>query len=773
MLSLSYWYDRFRYLLLPRSLEAPVVLQFPVNDICNSQCRMCNIWKNRESDDISPARLRIGLANPLFRKVQAVGLNGGEPTLREDLAEIAEVLFEKLPALAGVSLITNGYQYERAIARITEVADVVHAHGGKLDLMVSLDGVGEMHDKVRRRPDFFARACKVIDFARDNPKIDGLRIGCTIIRDNVYGLEDLLEFCCRRGLYIKYRLGIPHQRLYTENVTEPYVLSPAEKYHVVEFLENLIQHYEKDGAQRYFYRSLIDQIVDHAPRQAGCDWQYRGATITAHGDLLYCAVQSKALGVIDRCDSEKAYFDNEDHLRWLLANKCADCQHDYVGLPGRRELLNEYVLKAVRKLNLPIALLSVLQAVVRNVRHRRHIRDYRRRNLPAIPSVAARPAGGIRRVMICGWYGTETVGDKAILGGIVAATRAALGGVHYTIVSLHPYVTAMTRSQMPELADAEIVTPEEGIRRVGQMDLLMFGGGPLMQSIEIVKIEALFAAARQLKVPTMLAGCGVGPLGGRVVNRCIAQVIRLADMRIYRDERSRAVAAALGVDTSSDLVAEDPAFTYFAVRKRLPVPRRGPGKRLLLGLRDFPYGEYASDFGTRRGLAMKVRFESAILDALRQLTAGDPDLTILPLPMCTNHFGGDDRWFYRRLFDDAKLSAQIDRSMLYRELAPEDYIAAFRGADAALCMRFHSFVFALALDVPAVAIDYTLGRGKVAALAERFRVPSVSLDAIDADTLTDLLRSQLEMPVTHATGFKPIFASELKTYLQGGLGSTA
>ena len=85
-MNLTTLYKTVRYLISdrPLPLEKPTVLQFPVIDICNSQCQMCRIWENKKSDDLTPEQLRQGLRNPLFSEVTAIGLNGGEPTLRKD-----------------------------------------------------------------------------------------------------------------------------------------------------------------------------------------------------------------------------------------------------------------------------------------------------------------------------------------------------------------------------------------------------------------------------------------------------------------------------------------------------------------------------------------------------------------------------------------------------------------------------------------------------------------------------------------------------------------
>lgn len=737
-----------RYLVTPRpfALEKPIVLQFPVIDICNSRCQMCKIWENRKSDDITPEDLRRGLSNPLYSEVMSVGLNGGEPTLRKDLAALTEVLFETLPRLRNIALITNAFKHQEVIARIGEVGEVVRAHGGHLDVMVSLDGVGAVHDRVRGKPGNFARAQHVIDFLQSSDLVGTLRIGCTIIRENVYGLADLFEYCQSRDLYIKYRLGVPHQRLYTRDLRDPYALSAEERYHVVEFLHGLNAHYETNANQRFFYASLIGQLAHGAPRRAGCDWQHRGATITSKGELLYCAVESEVLGDIRNGDSEAVYFGNAPHLREILATKCAGCHHDYVGLPERGEHRRQVVERLLAKGGTKEALRTIEQAT--GARELRHARAYRARRdrLTAIAPAAPVPRDGRHRVMIGGWYGTETLGDKAILAGVVQGIEATLGSCDVTLVSLHPYVSEMTRAQMPELEGCTIVTPEEAAARVDEMDLVVFGGGPMMAIRELAEMEALFARAAARDVPTLVAGCGVGPLGAPHLDAAIARILSAATWRIYRDAPSRAAAARLGVDVRADRVAEDPAFTWLdgqrAARAQTP---EGAAPVLVLGLRDFPFESYARHLDAGAARAAKARFERVVRGALGRLVAERPELRLRPLPMCTNHFGDDDRWFYRRLFrGDAGLAPHLDLSLLGPELAPAAYVDAFGSARAALTMRFHAEVFALALGLPTVAIDYTLGRGKVAALSEAHGVPHQPLDALDEDRLVDMLRAALD-----------------------------
>ena len=710
---------------------------------------MCRIWENKQTEEISADELRAGLRNALYSEVTSVGINGGEPTLRKDLAQLVDVLYEELPRLRTVSMITNAFRYREVIERVTQVGEVVQRRGGRLDVMVSLDGVGDLHDRVRGKPRNFQRAQFVIDAVKRSPLVHNVRIGCTIIKENVYGLADLHEYCLGQGIYVKYRLGIPHKRLYTQNLLDPYALTPDDKYHVAEFLEGVIAHYEPDPRQRFFYRSLVDQLVRGAPRKAGCDWQHRGATITSKGELLYCAVQSRSLGRIASEDSEALYFGNRAHLDEIVERDCGSCHHDYTGVPPRSQLAREIGARMLRATRSAGWLRGM--ARTRPARWLYHRRRFERR-LSSFRALAEAPlpwpdsAQGRVKVLVCGWYGTETLGDKGILAGVLLAAREAMGDCDVVLSSLHPYVSEATRRQMPELKGVRIVEPAAAVRHAAAADVALFGGGPLMALDELAEMEAIFEAAQKAGVPSIVAGCCVGPLGDAWHNQSLRRILSMATTRIYRDAPSRDAARALGIDVTGDAVAEDPALTWLLQRGHgaAALPRPDTGRVLLLGLREFPHQQYARHLAPAEALALTQRAEEQVVAALEALVERQPDVTLRPLPMCTNHFGDDDRWFYRRLFRGRpRLAGRLDLSLLGAELPPEAYAQAFRQADAVVAMRFHALVFALGCGTPAVAIDYTLGKGKVRALAERFAVPCRALDEIDPSQLLEGIEQAL------------------------------
>ena len=76
---------------------APTVLHVNVNLRCNTTCAMCNIWELKSPHTLSLEQFESIFADPVYRKVEYIVLAGGEPTLRNDLAEIVALLHKHMP----------------------------------------------------------------------------------------------------------------------------------------------------------------------------------------------------------------------------------------------------------------------------------------------------------------------------------------------------------------------------------------------------------------------------------------------------------------------------------------------------------------------------------------------------------------------------------------------------------------------------------------------------------------------------------------------------
>ena len=757
----------------------PERIQFPVNDVCNAKCVMCNIWQKNKTYEISAQELAKILRDPLFSEVRGVGLNGGEPTLRRDLPELAETLIDSLPKLHSLSLITNGLHRKRAAENIRRLSETCRHRGIHLHVMVSLDGVGTLHDFVRGRNGNFINADGLLDDLISNNWADTLQIGCTVVNQNVYGIHELLDYANQKGVYIKYRLGVPHRRLYkpaedhaftlgktTWPDLKPFQLNDDQTVHFAEFLLNLVKHYEQSRAQQWFYRSLVAQILEGKPRQAGCAWRNAGVTLTSRGELAYCAVESDTLGDATKISPSQLYWGYSEHLNKIKRTKCDSCHHDYGGMP---EGVNLRQFVAERFTTAPKT--RQILGIVEDAALGRHLKVKRDRRIAdaTIDRLGKLHASeemldnhrraGRQQVIICGWYGTETAGDKAILGGIIHALRLAMGDIDIHLASLYPHISHATVRQMPELGRVNVVTVDEAAILIDQASLLAFGGGPLMAIPRMAVMVGLFERAAKRGVPTLVAGCGVGPMRDDVHNGLVRRLLQLSCMRIYRDESSRRLASELGIDTDQDFVAEDPAFTWIEEVNPTIQTIREP-RRLLLGLRDWPFKDYASHIDSTEAKAMKAAFDSGMVSMLSELVSKHDDLVIAAIPMCTNSYGGDDRFYHlKTLCREPRIQRAMDMTLMGKELTPKQYLKEFRRSRFAVTMRFHSLVFAAATRTQCIAIDYTVGKGKVSALANllgisQFSVASVDWQRLKTEISLALLSSPLNVASPPVTAFR-------------------
>lgn len=71
--------------------------------------------------------------------------------MREDLPEIYQAIIEAIPNINGLSTITNCYKENDVKNRIEKVIEVCKKNNKPFSMMISLDGYGEVHDKIRGR----------------------------------------------------------------------------------------------------------------------------------------------------------------------------------------------------------------------------------------------------------------------------------------------------------------------------------------------------------------------------------------------------------------------------------------------------------------------------------------------------------------------------------------------------------------------------------------------------------------------------------------------
>ncbi len=315
----------------------------------------------------------------------------------------------------------------------------------------------------------------------------------------------------------------------------------------------------------------------------------------------------------------------------------------------------------------------------------------------------------MRRVLIFGYYGFRNTGDEAILTVLLQDLSRESAGVEAVVVSGDPGATsrdhaveAIRFTDLPALIDA-----------ARQCDAVVLGGGGLFHdywgaepdralssdhgSLSFVMAAPLLAAV--YGKPLLIYAVGVGPLATEEGRRMTRAAFGCADFATVRDEVSKATLDAIGVDTTGVVVAADPAFAL--------EPAPAPEAEAILR------GEGVAPGGVTVGVALRdwnvgvspERWEAAVAGGLDLFLVRHPEAKILCLPF--QDMEGelvDDRAVARRIAAKMAQGSRVVR--LPSALGPAQTAALVSRCDVILAMRLHAAIFAVAAQVPVVALAY-------------------------------------------------------------------
>jgi Fe-coproporphyrin III synthase len=268
----------------------PVLVIFPHNQ-CNCRCVMCDIWRIREAQQITPKDLDLHLHS--FRKlgVEWVVFSGGEPQLNEKWSYLAHTLRS---AGTRVTMLTAGLLLKAQAQTITDCLD---------EVIVSLDGPPEIHNSIRRVAEAFERMADGVKVIHELRPEMPVRARCTVQKANRRSLRAVVESARQIGLAsISFlaadltssafnrpdswgadrtgrvalnaeeadELEVEIDRLIAEEEAQPgFVIENPAK------LRKIVQH----------FRAHLGQASEAAPR---CNAPWVSAVIEASGDVRPC-----------------------------------------------------------------------------------------------------------------------------------------------------------------------------------------------------------------------------------------------------------------------------------------------------------------------------------------------------------------------------------------------------------------------------------------------------------------------------------------------------
>jgi len=156
---------------------------------CDARCEMCNIWQLKPQEFLS-----IDDYAKVPSSLQDINISGGEAFMRKDVVDIVKVINEKCDG-PRIVVSTNGFRTDFILESMEELRKTIPNIG----IGVSLDGIGETHNRIRGIKDAFPRALATLKGLRER-EFTNIRIGFTAMNDNVGEMSRVYDLSRELGV---------------------------------------------------------------------------------------------------------------------------------------------------------------------------------------------------------------------------------------------------------------------------------------------------------------------------------------------------------------------------------------------------------------------------------------------------------------------------------------------------------------------------------------------------------------------------------------------
>lgn len=179
-----------------RRIPPPRYVLWDSTRSCNLCCLHCGATDERYAQELSTAQIKGVIDQLAALGVSMFAATGGEPLLREDMADILAYASHR-----GIKtgLATNGFLIDDRLAKRLQRV-------GVYSILVSLDGPREVHNDIRGHPASFDRAVEALRHLLFC-QIPLVAVATTVTRQNLGSLPKLRDLLMSIGI-VRWRLAV-------------------------------------------------------------------------------------------------------------------------------------------------------------------------------------------------------------------------------------------------------------------------------------------------------------------------------------------------------------------------------------------------------------------------------------------------------------------------------------------------------------------------------------------------------------------------------------
>ena len=292
-------------------------------------------------------------------------------------------------------------------------------------------------------------------------------------------------------------------------------------------------------------------------------------------------------------------------------------------------------------------------------------------------------------ILISGYYGFDNIGDESILRTLITSLREKIPDCSLTVLSHNP---ASTREKYGVEA-VERMSPGAILRAVRQCDMLISGGGSLLQDVTSSKsihyYLFIIRLAKLLGKKVFIYSQGIGPIDHAFNRRATARALKKADGIVVRDERSAKLLEQIGLPQERIVITADPVI-------RMKRPDRTVGREILARAGIKKDGRLTVGWAIREKNRDSA-FVREITECIRWLRENyDAESVLIPF-----HYE-EDREVCSVIAERTNGAAKC----LSEKYLSEDMLSIIGNMDVLVGVRLHSMIYAAIMGVPIIGVSY-------------------------------------------------------------------
>jgi len=296
--------------LFAPGVQKPIYLLNFVTNRCNAACDHCFYWQKLNTDKKQELSVEENekIAKSLGSMLQ-INFTGGSPELRNDLPEIVYKYYENCHPL-NITICMLGYNTEKILEHTNKILN--NCKGQQITIAISLDGLKEEHNKLRKLNGLFDRVVNTINELNMLRKYySNLRIDIGMV---VHGLN--IETVEKSAIWVRENLPIdklkpilvrgnplnPNTRdnkcidLYERIIDRDYQWLMHRTQNKMTIIDKVIR------AKEIVQRDIIRKISQTNISEIKCSGGRETAVLYPTGDVAGCELRNNILGNIREWD---------------------------------------------------------------------------------------------------------------------------------------------------------------------------------------------------------------------------------------------------------------------------------------------------------------------------------------------------------------------------------------------------------------------------------------------------------------------------------------